>query len=165
MLFKPFMQLDRASDISPEQLKKLNIESVILDVDNTLCIKKGKEILPGVTQWLKALKDNNIKVIILSNAKPKRMQKISQNLGLEFVALGLKPLPFGYIRAIKRMKTKIKKCAVIGDQLFTDILGGNILKVKTILVSPVELETSFGFKIKRALERKLLKKYRLKCDF
>lgn len=165
MLFKPFMQLDKAIDISPKELTDMNIKGVILDVDNTLCIKKGKEILPGVTKWLRDLKDNNIKVIILSNAKPKRMEKISQRLGLDFVALGLKPLPFGYIRASKRMNVKIKNCAVIGDQIFTDILGGNLLKIKTILVSPVELETSFGFKIKRALERKILKKHHLKCDF
>ena len=63
------------------------------------------------------------------------------------------------------MGENIKNCAIVGDQLLTDILGGNLAGCKTILVVPKELETSFGFKIKRGIERKLLKKYNLKCDF
>ena len=165
MFTKPHLQLNRATDITVELLKQMNITCLILDVDNTLCLKKGKIIIDGVFSWLEKMQKNGIKLIILSNAKPKRMEGIAKNFGLEFVGLGGKPLTFGYKRAAKRMGESIKNCAIVGDQLLTDILGGNLAGLKTILVCPVELESSFGFKIKRGIERKLLKKYGLKCDF
>lgn len=165
MFTKPHLQLNRATDITAELLNKMNITCLILDVDNTLCLKKGKIILDGVMNWLEKMQNDGIKLIILSNAKPKRMEGIAKNFGLPFVGLGGKPLTFGYRRAAKRMGEGIKNCAIVGDQLLTDILGGNLAGCKTILVCPVELESSFGFKIKRGIERKLLKKYNLKCDF
>ena len=165
MFTKPHLQLNRATDITAELLNKMNITCLILDVDNTLCLKKGKIILDGVMNWLGKMQNDGIKLIILSNAKTKRMEGIAKNFGLPFVGLGGKPLTFGYRRAAKRMGESIKNCAIVGDQLLTDILGGNLAGCKTILVCPVELESSFGFKIKRGIERKLLKKYNLKCDF
>ncbi|MBQ9919816.1 MAG: YqeG family HAD IIIA-type phosphatase, partial [Clostridia bacterium] len=158
MFTKPHLQLNRATDITGELLNKMNITCLILDVDNTLCLKKGKIILDGVMNWLEKMQNDGIKLIILSNAKPKRMEGIAKNFGLPFVGLGGKPLTFGYRRAAKRMGESIKNCAIVGDQLLTDILGGNLAGCKTILVCPVELESSFGFKIKRGIERKLLKK-------
>ena len=165
MFTKPHLQLNRATDITPELLNKMNVTCLILDVDNTLCLKKGKIILEGVKNWLSEMKKAGIKLIILSNAKKSRMEGIAKGFELPFVALGLKPLTVGYKRAAKRMGESIKNCAIVGDQLLTDILGGNLAGCKTILVCPVELENSFGFKIKRGIERKLLKKYNLKCDF
>lgn len=165
MFTKPYLQVERATDITVELLKQMNISCLILDVDNTLCLKKGKIIIDGVLSWLDQMQKDGIKLIILSNAKPKRMEGIAKKFGLPFVGLGGKPLTFGYKRAAKRMGENIKNCAIVGDQLLTDILGGNLAGCKTILVCPVELENSFGFKIKRGIERKLLKKYGLKCDF
>ena len=162
---KPHIQLSSATEITVELLNEMGINCLILDVDNTLCLKKGEIILDGVFEWLKKMQDAGIKLIILSNAKPKRMEGIAKKFGLPFVGTGGKPLPFGYKRAAKRMGVKTKTCAIVGDQLLTDILGGNLSGCKTILVCPKELETSFGFKIKRGIERKLLKKYKLRCDF
>ena len=165
MFTKPHIQLQRVTDITVELLNKMNISCLILDVDNTLCLKKGKVIIDGVMDWLSDMRSAGKKLIILSNAKPKRMEGIAKGFDLPFVGLGGKPMTFGYKRAAKRMGESIKNCAIVGDQLLTDILGGNLAGCKTILVCPVELETSFGFKIKRGIERKLLKKYKLKCDF
>lgn len=165
MLTKPYIQFERATDITYDYLKNEDISCLILDVDNTLCLKKGKIVLDGVFDWLSNMQKSGIKLIILSNAKPKRMEGIANMFGLPFVGLGGKPLTFGYKKAAKRMGVSIKNCAIVGDQLLTDILGGNLAGCKTLLVCPVELETSFSFKIKRGIERKLLKKYNLKCNF
>lgn len=161
MLFKPHSYFKRITEITPKILKKNGIKALILDVDNTLAVKKGQIILEGVMPWIDNMKKIGIKLIILSNAKPDRMINFSKKIGLEFVALGMKPLPFGYFRAAKRMGVSVKDCAIVGDQLFTDILGGNLAFCKTVLVSPVEMEKSFGFKIKRGLERPLLKRYKI----
>lgn len=165
MLFKPDFYKKRITDITPAFLKKHNIKAVILDVDNTLATNKGKILLGNVPSWLDVMNKEGINLIILSNAMVERMSGFANRVGLPFVCLGLKPLPFGYFRAAKRVGVKIKECAIIGDQLFTDILGGNLAGCKTILVSPVELEQTKLFKIKRGLERKLLKKYKLPCEF
>lgn len=165
MLIKPHFQLNKITDITVEFLGDIGVDTLILDVDNTLCIKKGAVLLPDVLGWIEKMRLAGIKLIILSNAKPKRMSVIAKKFGLPFVALGLKPLPFGYWRAVKRMNSRLKNSAIIGDQLFTDMMGGHLAFCKTVLVSPVELETSFSFKIKRGLERILLRLYKLKCDF
>ncbi len=165
MLIKPLIQLDRATDITLELIGEMKVECLILDVDNTLCIKKGAVVLPGILDWLDQMRKAGIKLIILSNAKPNRMSGIAASFDLPFVGLGLKPLPFGFFRAAKKMGVKPKNCAIVGDQLFTDMMGGHLACCKTFLVCPAELETSRGFKIKRGLERKLLKKYGLKCEF
>ena len=165
MFIKPYKYFNCATQINAEYLESQNIKALILDVDNTLTIKKGEIILAGTLDWLKKMNELGIKLIILSNAKPSRMEKVSKNLNLQFVGYGMKPLPFGYFRAAKRMGVKKSECAIVGDQLFTDIMGGNLAGVKTILVSPREIETSFGFKIKRGLERIFLKAYKLPCNF
>ena len=165
MLTKPNIQLNKVTNITPKLLNEHNIKCLILDVDNTICINKGKNMIVGADRWLEKMRLAGIKLVVLSNAKPKRMGPIAEKLGLEMVALGLKPLPFGYFRAAKKMGVKLKNCAIVGDQLLTDILGGNLAGVKTILVTPTLLETSRGFKIKRAIERKLLKFHKLKCNF
>ncbi len=165
MLIKPHIQVSRATEITPKLLFDMGVNTLILDVDNTLSIKKGSVILPGVLSWLEEMRKSGIKLIILSNAKPNRMSGFANKIGLPFVSLGLKPLPFGFMRAAKRMGSKLKACAIVGDQLFTDMLGGHLSLCKTILTCPVELENGFNFKIKRGLERKLLRLYKLKCDF
>ena len=167
MLTKPNIQLNKVTNITPDLLKRHNINCLILDVDNTICINKGKSMIVGANRWLLKMKAAGIKLIILSNAKPQRMVPIAQRLDLPMVALGLKPLPFGYFRAAKKMDVgpSAPPIIAIDDQLLTDILGGNLAGVKTILVTPTLLETSRGFKIKRAIERKLLKFHKLKCNF
>ncbi len=165
MFIKPYKYFEKATLVTNEWLLENNIKALILDVDNTLTIKKGEIVLEGVMQWLSSMRSAGIRLIILSNARPKRMEKVSKKLGLSFVGYGMKPLPFGCFVAAKRMGVKVKDCAIIGDQLFTDMLGGNLAGVKTVLVSPKELETSIGFKIKRGLERLLLKAYKLPCNF
>lgn len=165
MILRPYKYFKSVTDITKEELKKMGVDSLILDVDNTLTLKKGAVIIDGVLDWLEEMKSGGISLIILSNAKPSRMGWVSKSLGLDFVGYGLKPLTFGYFRAIKKMGARKNKTAVIGDQLFTDILGGNLSGIKTILVSPKEMETSFGFRIKRSLERIFLRAYKLPCDF
>ncbi len=165
MLIKPHIQVNSVTDIRVKLLKKMQVDTLILDVDNTLSLKKGEIILPGVLNWIEYMKKSGIKLIILSNAKPGRMSAFAEKIGLPFVALGLKPLPFGYFRATQKMKSRLRHSAIVGDQLFTDMLGGHLAFCKTVLTTPKEMESGLGFKIKRGLERKLLKIYKLKCDF
>ena len=156
-MFKPKIKLERVTDITPEILKKYNIKSLILDVDNTLSTHHGQVLTDGLTAWLFKMRSHGIKMTVLSNSKAKRLEPFAKKIGLNYISMGLKPLPFGYIRALKRLGSKRKETAIVGDQIFTDVLGGNLVGVKTVLLTPIKLETSLRFKIKRKIEAFLIK--------
>lgn len=157
MFFKPDIKLDSITEISVELLKKYNINALILDVDNTLSTHHGQVLTEGLEEWLNTMRENNISLTILSNSTTKRLEPFANKIGLDFISIGLKPLPFGYFRAIKKLKSKRKNTAIVGDQIFTDTLGGNIAGVKTILLTPIKPETSLRFRIKRKNEKILIK--------
>ncbi len=165
MLIKPHFQFNNITEITSQMLAEWSVDTLILDVDNTLCIKKGKEVLPDVLPWLKTMRDKGIKLIILSNAMPKRMTGIAASFNLPFVGVGGKPLPFGYWRAISRIGAKRKHTAIVGDQLFTDMMGGHLAGCKTIYVSPKEKETACTLRLKRRLEKPLLRRWGIPCPF
>ena len=162
MLLKPEIKLDKVTDISLEILKKYNITALILDVDNTLSTHHGHILTDGLTQWLSLMHENGIKLLILSNSKEQRVKPFAEKIGLDFISLGLKPLPSGFIRALKRLGTKRRETAIVGDQIFTDILGGRLVGVRTILLTPIKLESTWGFRFKRKMERLVFKIYRIK---
>lgn len=156
-MFKPKIKLDRVTDITPEILNKYGIKALILDVDNTLSTHHGQVLTDGLTAWLFTMRSKGIKMTVLSNSTSKRLEPFAKKIGLDYISLGLKPLPFGYLRALRRLKTKRKETAIVGDQIFTDVLGGNLVGVKTILLTLIEPETSLRFRMKRKAEAKLIK--------
>ena len=162
MLLKPDIKLERITNITPDILKKYNLDSLILDVDNTLSTHHGHIFTDGLTEWLELMNNNSIKLMVLSNSKEKRVKPFAERINLPFISLGLKPLPFGYLRALKAMGSKRKTTAIVGDQIFTDVLGGNLVGVKSILLTPILLESTPGFRFKRKLERIVFKLYKIK---
>ena len=157
MLLRPNIKLDKITDISVDILKKYNITALILDVDNTLSTHHGQVLTDGLEEWLKNMRENNIKLTVLSNSTKKRLDPFAKKIGLDYISLGLKPLPFGYLRALKALGTKRKNTAIVGDQIFTDTLGGNFVGLNTVLLTPIKPETSLRFRFKRKIEKFLIK--------
>lgn len=162
MLLKPKIKLEKITDISLEILKKYNINSLILDVDNTLSTHHGHILTDGLEEWLDLMHNNGIKLIVLSNSKEARVKPFAEKIALPYISLGLKPLPFGYFRALKALNSKRRETAIVGDQIFTDVLGGNAVGVKTVLLTPILLESTAGFRFKRKVERLIFKLYNIK---
>ena len=162
MLLKPKIKVERVTDITPQILKKYDINALILDVDNTLSTHHGQILTDGLLEWIELMKQNGIFLTVLSNSKEKRVKPFAQKINLEYISLGLKPLPFGYLRAMKRYSLKRKNTAIVGDQIFTDILGGNLVGIKTVLLTPIKLEDGWSFKLRRRLEKLIFKLYRIK---
>ena len=156
-MFKPNIKLKKITDITVPLLEKHGINALILDVDNTLSTHHGQVLTEGLQEWLDLMRENGIKMTVLSNSKSKRLEPFAKKIGLDYISLGLKPLPFGFWRALKRLNTKRKTTAIVGDQIFTDVLGGNIVGLKTIMLTPIKPETSLRFRIKRKLESYLIK--------
>ncbi|MBQ2933548.1 MAG: YqeG family HAD IIIA-type phosphatase [Clostridia bacterium] len=159
MLFKPDIKLHGITDITVELLNKYNIKALLLDVDNTMSTHHGTILTDGLMEWIVNMQQNNIKLMVLSNSKKKRIEPFAARIGLPFISLGCKPLPTGYLRGFKALQEKRKSVAIVGDQIFTDVLGGNVVGVKTILLTPIKPEDGWSFKIRRKLEKKLYKKY------
>ena len=160
MLLKPNIKLHGITDITVELLKQHDIKALLLDVDNTMSTHHGTVLTDGLTEWIAKMSDSGIKLMVLSNSKRFRIEPFAARIGLPFISLGCKPLPTGYLRGVKALGEKRKNVAIVGDQIFTDILGGNIVGVKSILLTPIKLEDGWSFKVRRKLEKKLYKRYK-----
>ena len=155
-MLRPDFIVDEITDISVDFLKQNNINALLLDVDNTLSVAHANKTLrAGVPEWLEEMKQSGIKLMVLSNAKQKRAEKFANSIGLNVVGMAAKPLPFGYVKALKRLKSKAKNTAIVGDQVFTDTLGGKLTGIKTILTTNITPEETLSFKIRRKIEKKL----------
>ena len=161
-LLKPQYRFHNVMEITPEDIKNSGATAVLIDADNTLALHNSQQPYPGVSSWIKTVIASGIPMIIISNNSAERVRPFAEKLGLPFVEKSAKPLPKGFLRACKRLGVKPAKAAVIGDQIFTDVLGGNLVGVKTVLLTPIKLEDGLSFKIRRNLEKKIYKHYNIK---
>lgn len=160
MLIKPDVKLNRITDINLELLKRLGIKVLLLDVDNTLSTHHGQNLVDGLLEWIDAMKSNGISLLILSNSKERRVKPFAAKIGLDYISLGLKPLPFKFFKALRRLNAKKKQTALVGDQLFTDSLGAHLAGVRSIILNPILPEPMLSFKIRRFFEKILYSLYK-----
>lgn len=156
-IFQPRHRFKSIFEITPEVLRALGVQALLLDIDNTLARHNYPRPLDGAEGWIRRMERAGFKMMIVSNAKPERVSAFAKRVELPFVAQGLKPLRVGFDRACQAMEVAPEHAAVIGDQVFTDMLGGNLFGAVTILVEPVEREKGRFFIFKRRLEKKILK--------
>lgn len=160
-LFSPTMIKKRVSNITVEELRSMGVKGLLLDADNTLSTHGSQQPLPETFTWTKQMEKEGIKVVIVSNNHCHRVEPFARQFGLPFISNAKKPLPCGFRKAQKQMQMEKKELLVIGDQIFTDILGANLAGMKSALVEPIQPETGFFFRIKRRLERPFIKKLRV----
>lgn len=151
-LLAPNAYVDSIFDITAEGLKDRGLYGVMLDIDNTLVATHVKEADEKIIGYIGTLKEKDIKCIIVSNGAKDRVEHFCKPLGIEFVYKALKPLGRGFNTAIEKLGLPPENIAIIGDQLFTDVLGGNLKGIHTILVKPIDLNEPFLIKLKRIFE-------------
>ena len=152
--FHPNLILASVSDITSELLQKHGIRFLLLDVDSTLKRYRATEIPPESVRWIESMQEAGILLCILSNGREHRIRPIAEQIGVPFVAPALKPLPTGCQTAIKTMGFDPKTTAIVGDQVFADILAGKLAKIFTILVTPIHPEEEHWYtRIKRPFEK------------
>ncbi len=150
---RPNMYVESLDRISPVQLQELGIKGLIIDLDNTVTPWNDMEVGPKVTRWFKGLQQYGIRCCVASNNSEKRVAGVANALGIPFVFKANKPRRRAFYKALKVVGTGIKDTAVVGDQLFTDVLGGNRLGMFTILVLPISKREWIGTRFMRCLER------------
>lgn len=135
MIFKPQIWINSVLDIDEDFLDKYNIKALVLDLDNTLSMHGNPAAENGIPEWLEHMKNIGVPMRIVSNNTNKRVAPLAKKLGLPFTANGCKPLTFGISKAIKIMGVPKKQVAVVGDQIFTDVIAGNIKVLCRCLLS------------------------------
>lgn len=157
-LFVPEFCFSSVTEITPEFLQQNQIKALVLDVDNTLTTHGNPVPGKGVLAWLNQMRKADIPMMIVSNNSERRVKPFADLLGLDYVARGCKPLTIGMTRACKKFGLAPQQVAIVGDQLFTDILGGKWKGMRSILTEPLHLEDGPFFRFKRGLEKRLMKK-------
>lgn len=159
MILYPNIHFDKVEQITIEFLQKNKIKALILDVDNTL-IDYQRKIEDSIINWAKEIKLQNIKLYILSNTNHKeKVEEVANRLEVPYRNLAKKPFKSGFLKVQKELQEKPENIAVVGDQIFTDILGGNRCQMFTILVEPIDKKDFWYTAWKRPLENKIKNRY------
>ncbi|MBR0351531.1 MAG: YqeG family HAD IIIA-type phosphatase [Clostridia bacterium] len=162
MKIYPKVIFNSVSEISVEFLKDNKINALILDVDNTL-INIERIIPENTKKWVEIMKKNNIKLYILSNTNNKqKVEDVSNALDIPYRNLAKKPSKKGFIKVQEILQEKPENIGVVGDQIFTDVIGGNKCNMFTILVEPIQKKEYWYTRWKRPLENIVKNKFKAK---
>jgi len=144
-------------EIELESLRRKGIKVLLLDLDNTL-VPWGERAAPEtLSPWIKRVLAEGFAVCILSNNTHERGAKLAEELGIPLVSSAWKPRRRAFRQAMERLGVSARETAVIGDQIFTDVLGGNRVGAHTILVVPISRKELWSTQIVRHVERMVLR--------
>ena len=149
-------QVPLLAAIRPESLIAEGVRGLILDLDNTLLGFGASAPSPENQAWVAAARAAGLEIVLLSNNFGPRVAEIAGGLGLRGIPNALKPLPLGFLRAKRALQLRAREVVVIGDQLFTDVLGATLCGMRAILVEPIEDRDFALTRIFRRLERLVL---------
>ena len=151
----PDAYFKKVEDINVEFLNKNKIKALLLDVDNTL-VDYTKKVTESVIKWAKELKGQGVKLYILSNTNDKqKIEDIVKQIDIPYQYFAMKPLKKGFKKAQKELGEKSENIAIVGDQIFTDVIGGKRSNMYTILVEPIKEKDFWYTAWKRPIENKI----------
>lgn len=157
-LFYPNIYLTSLDYLDTSILKKRGIKAILFDLDNTIVPRDSHYLEPEVEEWLQGLLKQGFSLAIVSNNGSKRVNLFADRLGIPTVSRAVKPFKKAFQRALELLDVKAENAAVLGDQVFTDILGGNRLGLFTILVVPMKGKEFWATRMfNRRMERLVLR--------
>ena len=164
MILYPKLYYKSVTEITTDILNEYNIKGLILDVDNTL-IDYNRNMDSKVKEWVDYLKQNSIKFCIVSNTNNKqKVKKVSDDLNIPYIYFAKKPSKKGFLEAKEKMGLENNNIAAVGDQIMTDVIGANRCNMISILVEPISKKDIIITKIKRPIERLIIKRYLSKME-
>lgn len=155
-LLSPDLYQTNVHAIDLDALAASGIDALLVDLDNTLLPRDTNEIPDDLVAWAVGLRDRGFRVCLVSNNWHERVKTVADELGFELVAKAVKPLPFAFRIALRKIGATRRSAAVVGDQMFTDVLGGNLLGMTTVLVTPLSQSDLPHTLFLRNLERRVL---------
>lgn len=161
-LFVPRMQVESLFDIDIRALQQQGIKGIVFDLDNTIVPWDSTDMCPHIAAWIQDLLAAGFKIALVSNNWHKRVKAIADRFRLPFVSRAYKPAKSGFHQVLKELELAPAETAVVGDQLFTDVLGGNRMGMYTVWVKPLTAHEFIGTRMHRKLERIAVKILRAK---
>ncbi|OFW55182.1 MAG: hypothetical protein A2163_01065 [Actinobacteria bacterium RBG_13_35_12] len=156
-ILRPKVYINSVYNVDLIKLKKIKkIKGIMVDLDNTLVAWGEKEVSPKIIDWVKEAKKIGLKICIVSNTNSKRAAEFAKIFNIPYHSKYFKPFSIAFNNGLKILDTKKSETVVIGDQIFTDVLGGNRLKLLTILVTPIVKKDSIGTFLQRNIEKILI---------
>ncbi|KAA9005432.1 YqeG family HAD IIIA-type phosphatase [Paenibacillus spiritus] len=157
----PKLRVNTVFDIDLEGLYAKGYRGIITDLDNTLVGAKAPLATPELVLWFEKVKSIGFKLVIVSNNNMQRVSKFATPLNIEFVHEARKPSNAPFRKAMKLMDLAPEQTIVVGDQMLTDVYGGNRLGLYTVLVLPISAaDEGIGTRINRRVERIALTRLR-----
>lgn len=158
-LFLPDYILKTYSDLTPEFLLSLGIDTLVLDIDNTLVPYEIPLPTPKLLTWFSTLNENGVKIAFVSNNDRQRVELFNSELSFVAFYKSKKPLLKTMKKTLETLGADCEKTALMGDQIFTDVLAGNRMGFITFLVPPIKDKTDLFTRAKRFFEKPVIKKY------
>lgn len=155
-LLTPRLYVSQLEDIPLEFLADKGIQGLIIDLDNTITEWNSFELHQGVISWFNSLSSKGFRPCLVSNNNFRRVEQVANQLNVPFIPRAAKPRRRAFRKAMAHLSTGPQSTAVIGDQIFTDVLGGNRLNLFTILVSPITTREFIGTRFTRQIEKLVL---------
>jgi HAD superfamily phosphatase (TIGR01668 family) len=156
---RPNLTVQNLEDVDCLGLWTLGIRALLMDLDNTLVSWNAHELEPETRNWLEHAQKSGLALCMVSNATSERLSKVLAGLDIPFVHEARKPRRSGFRRGLKLLGVDPSESAIIGDQLFTDVLGGNRLGLFTIFVSHYGAAEQWWMKGVRRLENWVLQEH------
>lgn len=151
----------RLHDVPHEELEAAGIRGLIIDLDNTLLGFRETELAREHVDWVAQALERGFRIAMVSNNFSERVKSLAAQLNVVCFPNALKPLPFGFLRAKRCLQLRRREIAVVGDQLFTDVLGAKLSGgLYTILTEPIEAKDFPVTMFFRFLENLMLPKHR-----
>jgi HAD superfamily phosphatase (TIGR01668 family) len=161
--FCPDYHVTSIEQISPEDLVEHGVKGVLLDLDNTLLPWKSSDIPASTLDWIASCKKCGLKLCLVSNTRNlPRLEAIAKRMDIAYIRGKMKPSRDGFRRGLEMIGCTAKESVMIGDQMFTDIWGGNRAGTRTIWVEKMAPREFIGTRVSRVLERIVLRMLRQK---
>ena len=150
--FLPRVMAERVTDLSAKWLTRQGVQLLMLDFDNTLIPYTTNEPTKAVLQWLVSVRQAGIVVCVVSNSRKRRVQDFCEKYGLACVTHANKPGKQGIRRCMALFSARPEQSMLVGDQIYTDVLGANRCGVRSVLVRSIH-NHNFWLKARHVLEK------------
>ena len=157
-LLSPNRRLQRPEDITLAFLQRQGIKGILLDIDNTLLPWRERTLTEQTRAWAGLLLSQGIAIVLISNNRPQKVAYVAAQLGVQGVAHARKPFSAGIKQGLRLLGLPASETALVGDQLFTDVLGGNRMGLLTIWVRARSKQEFLATQIVRRAERLVVKR-------
>lgn len=135
--FLPRHIFPRLTAINPHRLHELGVRLLMLDFDNTIVPYTTDEPTDEMRQWLRKAADSAVQICVVSNSKRGRVVEFCRTHGIDCITRAKKPFSRGIRECLRKYDMPPDAAALVGDQIYTDVLGANCAGIRSILIPAI----------------------------